>query len=170
MAGANNEYPLLDGIAPSWADISAKIQATGVALFRAKDLKSLNSGSTVEVGVQQRGGRPYQTTFGALSHEAGLTLYMSAALRLKRTLKDAALAQGLVRDGNIAQISLVFFQIDYAFTPPGTVEIFERRLRGCRLLSDTESYSEGTDPATVDYKLHVTERLWVVDGVEVSLL
>jgi len=75
-----------------------------------------------------------------------------------------------VRDGGVVQVSLVFFQVDYLFTPPGSVEIIERRLKGCRLLSDNEAPAEGTDATTVDYKIHVTERVKVVDGVEIALL
>ena len=126
--------------------------------------------SAVEVGVQNAGGRPKQTTTGALSHEGSMTLYLSGAQAFERDLMTAAVAKGLVRNGAIAQISLVRFQIDYLWTPPGAVEIYERRLKGCRLLSDTESPAEGTDPGTVDYKIYVLERVKVIDGREVSLL
>ena len=167
---ANNEYPLLDGIAPSWADVVVKISASGQPLLTTRDIKSISSGSTVEVGVQNAGGRPKQTTTGALSHEGSMTLYLSGAQAFERDLMTAAVAKGLVRNGAIAQISLVRFQIDYLWTPPGAVEIYERRLKGCRLLSDTESPAEGTDPGTVDYKIYVLERVKVIDGREVSLL
>jgi hypothetical protein len=170
MAGANNEYPLLDGFAPSWADCTLKIQATGVSLLTARDIKSINSGSTVEVGTQMAGGRPKQTTSGSVSHEGSFTLYLSGALLFERALKDAAVAAGFVRDGGVAQLSLVHFQIDYVFTPPGSTQIWERRMKGCRLLSDAEAPAEGTDATTVDYKVFVTERVKLVDGVECALL
>jgi len=170
MAGANNEYPLLDGFAPSWADCTLKIQPSGVALVTARDMKSINSGSTVEVGTQMAGGRPRQTTVGAVSHEGSFTLYLTGAQIFERALKDAAVAAGYVRDGGVVQLSLVQFQIDYVFTPPGTTAIFERRMKGCRLLSDAEAPAEGTDATTVDYKVFVTERVKIVDGVECALL
>jgi len=170
MAGANNEYPLLDGFAPSWADINFKIQAQDVALLTARDVKSVTSGSAVEVGTQLAGGRVKQTTTGAITHEGAFTLYLSGAQIFERSLKEAAIAQGLVRDGGVVQISLVFFQFDYLFTPPNTTEIWERRLLGCRLLSDNEAPAEGTDATTVDYKIHVTDRHKLVDGVRIALL
>jgi len=37
-------------------------------------------------------------------------------------------------------------------------------------LSDNEAPAEGTDATTVDYKIQVTERVKVVDGVEIALL
>lgn len=170
MAGANNDYPLLDGFSPSWADAIVKISPDGAPVLRADDIKSINSGSTVEVGIAKAGGRPKSTTVGELSHEASMTLYYTAAVAFERALKNAAVAAGLTRNGGVAQLSLVFFSITYMFTPPGSSEIYERRLKGVRLLSDSDSASEGTDALTVEYKLHVTERVKVVDGVEVSLL
>jgi hypothetical protein len=170
MAGANNDYPLLDGIAPSWADFSLKIQPSGVALVTAKDVKSFSSGSTVEVGTQMAGGRPKQVTTGSLGHEASMTLYLSGAQVFERALWNAAQAAGYTRDGGVVQISLVRFQIDYLFTPPGTDDVWERRLKGCRLLTDSEAPSEGNDATTVDYTLFVLERVKVIDGVEVALL
>jgi hypothetical protein len=170
MAGANNEYPLFDGFAPSWADFTLKIQPIGVALVTARDVKSLNSGATVEVGTQMAGGRPRQSTVGSISFEASMTLYLSGAVQFERALKEAALASGYVRDGGVAQLSLVQFQIDYLFTPPAAVSIIERRLKGVRLLSEIEAPAEGTDATTVDYKLYVTERVKLVDGVQCALL
>ena len=170
MAGGNNDYPILDGYAPSWADFAVKIQATGVSLLTARDIKSLTSGSTVDVGVQKAGGRPKQTTVGEITHECSMTLYLTGARLFEAALKDAAVAAGYVRSGGVAQTSLVQFQLDYVFTPPGTSEIWERRLKGCRVLSDTEAPAEGTDATTVDYKIYVTERVKLVGGVEVSLL
>lgn len=170
MAGANNEFPIYDRIAPSWADFSVKIQPSGAALLTARDIKSLNSGSTLEIGVQMAGGRVKQTTTGSATHEGSMTLYLSGAKEFERALKDAAVAAGYTRDGGVVQLGLVFFQIDYTFTPPGTDEIWERRLKGCRLLSESEAPAEGTDATTVDYTFHVTERVKVVDEVEVAIL
>jgi len=170
MAGANNEYPILDGFAPSWADFTLKIQPSGVALLTARDVKSVNSGATVEVGVQKAGGRPKNTTVGSSSNEGSFTLYLTGAQIFERALKDAALAAGFVRDGGVVQLSLVHFQLDYLFTPPGTSAIWERRLKGCRLLSDKEAPTEGNDATTVDYTIFVTERVKVIDGVECALL
>jgi hypothetical protein len=170
MAGANNDYPLIDGFAPSWADASLKITPTGAPILTARDIKSVTLGSTVEVGVQMAGGRPRQTTAGSISHEAGFTLYATGAKIFERALKDAALAAGLVRDGGVVQISLVFFQGDFLYTPPGAIEIYEHRWKGCRVLSRTTAPAEGTDAATVDYKIYVTDSVEMIDGVPVALL
>lgn len=170
MAGANNDFPILDGIAPSWADFVIKIQPTGASLLNSKDCKSLSSGSTREIGVQMAGGRVKQTTVGSLTHEGSMTLYLSGAVVFERALKEAAEAAGYTRDGGVVQIGLVTFQVDYLFTPPGTTDIWERRLKGCKLLSDSEAPAEGTDATTVDYTFHVTERVKIVDGVEISIL
>lgn len=170
MAGANNEYPLMDGFAPSWADIKCTLQASDVALLELADIKSVASGSTVEIGHQKHGGRPYSTSVGELSHDCKMSLYATGATKLFRNLKDAALAQGFVRDGGVAQISLVHFTFGYMFTPPGTVNIYEQLWKGCRLLNDSEAPAEGTDVLSVDMSIYVRERIRMIDGVQVSLL
>jgi hypothetical protein len=170
MAGANNEFPLFNGFAPSWADCNLKIQPDSVALLSNRDIKSINFGQTVEVGTQYKGGRVNQSTFGQQSVEGSFTLYLSGAQVFERGLKDSAAAQGLTRDGGVHQLSLVFFSFDYNFTPPGAVEIIERRLLGCRLTGKTEAPAEGTDAITRDYTMFVTEAYDMIDGVKCSLL
>ena len=170
MAGANNEYPILDRIAPSWADVSCKMQPLGGSLLVTRDFKSINSGATLDIGSQMAGGRVKQTTFGQLSNTFSFTLYLSGAQQFEKSLRDAAIAAGYVRDGGVVQIGLVFFQFDYLFTPPGSDDIYERRLKGCRLISDAEASAEGTDAMTVDYTAFVTERVKVIDGVEYALI
>ena len=170
MAGANNEFPIIDGVVPSWADVTARITPNGAAVLTSRGIKSISSGADLEIGVEMHAGRVYGTTVGQAKANGSMTLYLSAAQDFIKALKDAALTAGYTRDGGIVQAGLVFFQLDYAFTPPGTDTIWERRLKGCRLIGNTEAPAEGTDATTVDYTLHVTERVEVVDGVEVALI
>jgi len=169
MAGANNDYPLMDGFAPSWADISASIYGEDLDIL-VKHLKSVSGGSTLEPGTQLLGGRPYATSVGSSSHEGKLSLYAIGAQIFMRGLKNAAVAKGFVRDGGIVQVGLVHFDLDYRFTPPGTSSIFERSLRGCRLVGISEAPAEGSDPLVIEYTLSVTDRTEMVDGVQVALI
>ena len=170
MAGANNDYPILDKIAPSWADVTCKVQPLNGSLLVTRDFKSINSGATLDIGVQMAGGRVKQTTVGSLTNTFSFTLYLSGAQAFEKALRDVATTAGYVRDGGVVQIGLVFFQFDYLFTPPGSDDIFERRLKGCRLMSDAEASAEGTDAMTVDYTAFVTERVKVIDNVEYALI
>lgn len=162
---ANNDFPVLDGVAPSWADVIVRLATTGGDLLEMKDISAINSGRTLEVGVAKRGGRDHKRTTGALSQEASLTLYREGYQKLLRGLKAAAPVRG-----NQRILSLVHFHIQFQHTPPGSVEIFERRIKGCRVTTDALNSAEGTDADTVEVGLSVIEIADVIDGEEVVLL
>jgi hypothetical protein len=158
-------YPILNGVCPSWADIQIRISGTDVPLIEMGDIKAINTGSTVEVGEQREGSRLIARTEGAVSNEAGWTLYASGVQRLYRGLKSAAPLLG-----NQRRISLVHFNVNMLWTPQGSAEIFEKRIKGCRILSDTEDSAEGVDAAAVEMALSPLQICRVIDGEEIVLL
>lgn len=160
----NNEYPVLDGMAPSFADITVKAKPNGAALIDMVDIAAINTNTTVEVGEQRgaSGGRVLRRTTGSVSYEASITLYRSGYQKLIRALKDIATTRG-----NQKRVSPVAFDITVQHTPPGDVEIYEYRLKGCRLLGRTMNSAEGTDAETVEVPLSVGEIVDVIDGEEV---
>lgn len=166
---ANNDYPVIDGIAPSWADLVCSIAPTDAPLIDMKAIQSINTGVTVEVGQQRAGGRMMKRTTGSRNDEASATFYYDGYIQLLRGLKNAALAAGFTR-GNQAIVGLVSFSLQIQYTPPGAVEIFETRLKGCRLLGRNLNGSEGTDPIVPDVTLSPAEIVDLIDGVEVILL
>jgi hypothetical protein len=167
----SNTFPLLDGIAPSWADIHVKAAIPGAALFEMGDIAAINTGTTLEIGEQRgaSGGRIVRRTTGASSHEASVTFYRSGFQRILRNLKNAAEAAGHVR-GNQVAVSLVHFGINVQFTPFGDVEIYEYRVKGCRLMSVTRNAAEGTDAQQIEVPLSVIEIVDMIDGKEVVLI
>lgn len=165
LRAANNEFPVIDGIAPSWADVVVKISPTGAALIEMKDIKSVNSSRSVEVGTQKGGGRVMKRTTGDSSQEASMTLYYDGYIKLLRGIKGLAPLRG-----NTRLVSLVTFDIQVQYTPPGSVEIFDRRWKGCRIIGDTANGAEGTDANEVEVPLSVIEIVDIVDGEEVALL
>lgn len=163
----NNEYPVLDGIAPSWADIIVKATPKGAALIDIKDIAAINTGTTVEVGEQRgaSGGRVIKRTTGSVSYEASITLYRSGYQKLVRGLMAIAPTRG-----NQKVISLAHFGIQVQHTPPGDIEIYEYRLKGCRILGRSLNGAEGTDADQVEVPLSVIEIVDMIDGVEVVSL
>jgi hypothetical protein len=160
------EYPVLDGVAPSWADIEVRIaQPGGGVLIEMGDIVSISSGCTVEVGRQKEGGRTIKRTAGDSSEEANIVLYLSGYQKLLRGLKAAA-----PKRGNQRRLSLVSFNILQIWTPFGTSEIFERRIKGCRILGNASDNSEGTDAARIEIPLDPMQVVDVIDGEECVLL
>ncbi len=164
----NNEYPILDGIAPSWADIIVKLTPTsGGVLVDLKDIAAINSASTLEIGEQRgaSGGRVIRRTTGSVSNEASITFYRSGYQKMLRELAKLAPVRG-----NQKLVGLVHFQIQVQHTPPGEEEIFEYIIKGCRLKGRTLNGTEGSDPDQVEVPMSVIEIADIIDGEEVVML
>jgi hypothetical protein len=162
---ANNDFPVLDGIAPSWADVLVKLTANGAPVLDVRDISAINSGISVEYGEQKAGGRVMKTTSGEESCEGSMTLYREGYQKLLRALKDIAPVRGPQK-----LVALVHFDVQIQHTPPGATEIFEYRLKGCRLKGRTLNGAEGTDADKVEVPLHVKQIVDVIDGEEVAHL
>lgn len=162
----NNEYPTLDGIAPSWADVKVRGNSGGT-LIEMVDIAAVNTGVTVEVGEQvgASGGRKLKTTTGKETPEASITLYRSGFQNFLRALKARAPLRG-----NQRLISLVHFDIQFMHTPPGSDEIFEVRIMGCRVVGRTMNDAEGTEAQKVEVPLNVKYIADMIDDEEVVML
>jgi hypothetical protein len=158
---SNFLYPILDGIAPSWADIKVRASGDGVPLIEMGDIQSISTGTTVEVGEQREGGVLIKRTTGSVSLEASWTLYASGYQKFLRGLR----AKMPVRNGQ-RLISLVSFNIVVQWTPPGSTEILEYRIKGCRGLGRKMDSSEGTDAQLVELPLSPMQICDVVDDEE----
>lgn len=176
--------PLLDGVAPSWADISVRISpssggggAVGAVigavanavvgnLLELGDIKAINTGTTVELGEQREGGRVIKRTRGSVSYEASMTLYASGWQKLIKGL----LAVSPKNAQGQSQVSLVNFTVNVQYTPPGAIDILEYSLRGCRILGRGFNGAEGNDATEVEVPLSPIEIVDVVNGVEVVML
>lgn len=161
----NNNFPTLDGVAPSWADSVVTLSTTGGTVLTVEDIKAINTSRTVEVGSQKAGGRVMKTTAGDGSQEASMTLYRTGWQKLLR----AAKAEAPLRS-NVRLISLVHFNVNHQYTPFGDTEIYERRLKGCRIVGDSANGSEGTDAAEVEVTLNVKVIQDMVDGEPCELI
>jgi hypothetical protein len=160
------EFPILDGICPSWADVKVTAVITGGPVVEMKDIKAINSGRSLEVGVQRgAGGRKKKRTTGQPDDEGSITLYRSG-------FQDAlrALAAVAPQRGNERMISLVHFNIIWQYSVLGDPQIYERRMKGCRWMGDTMNDTEGSDPQEVEVPLSVMQIADVIDGVEVVLV
>ncbi len=167
----NNDYPVYDGIAPSWADFKCVITGTTITLLETKDVAAVNTSRSVEVGEKRgaSGGRVMSRTTGASSQEASFTLYYDGYLRMLETLMAQAIARNFVR-GNEVLISLVHFDFQMLHTPPGSTRIFDRRVKGARVIGDSLNPAEGTEATKVEVPLSVIKIADMINGKELVLL
>jgi hypothetical protein len=163
----NQQYPILNGIAPSWADVKVECSIYDGPLVETSDIQAINTSRSVEVGVQRgaSGGRVMRRTVGQGDQEASMNLYRSGYQDLIRKLASVAPSRG-----NERLISLVHFDIQYQYSPPGSVEIYERKILGCRVIGDTMNDTEGSDAQQVEVPLSCVKIVDVIDGVEVVLI
>lgn len=162
------EFPLLDGFAPSWADVSCTLTPSGAALLDISDIKSIKTTLSLDVGEQRgaSGGRVLAVTAGSSKDEAEMTLYYSGFVKMLNGLRPLA---PLVR-GNQRRLSLVRFGLIYQFTPPGSTAIYEVRIKGCRYIGRDMAPAEGPDAVTVDVKLNPMQICDVLDNGEEGVL
>jgi hypothetical protein len=151
----DNEFPILNNIVPSFADIKISFTPLGAPLVPMKMIKSLTFGRSVEVGemVGASGGRVMATTTGTAKYTFGGVFYRPGYEQLEEALEAAA--QSFARRGNEVAISLIHFNADIIWTPPGSTKISHRRVTGIRLISDDNSPTEGNDADEIDCKFHV---------------
>lgn len=161
------DLPVLNGIVPSWADIKVVMTGLGTPLLDMKMITAINNGSTVEIGKSKgaSGGRNMYRTTGAVEEEASMTLLRGGWTQLLRNFRALAPLRQ-----NQRAISLVHFDINVLHTPPGSIEIFEYRIKGCRVAGRSFADAEGTDAQAVEVPLNPIQVVDVIDGVEIAML
>jgi hypothetical protein len=159
---SNFDNPVLDGICPSWCDIQVRIAGIpGGSLIELGDISAIDSGWEVELGEQREGGRIIKRTRGSVTPEASMTVYASGYQKLLRGLR----AQMPLR-GNQRLVSLAHFNINIQFTPPGSDDILEYRIKGCRIGGRKIAAAEGNDAQQIEIPLRPIEVVDVLDGEE----
>lgn len=161
------DFPTLQGDAPSWADIETTFSVYEGKVLDMADLAGVKWGRKVEIGEQRgTGGRLRARTGGRPSYEGSMTIYRSAYLAFMRALMEKAPtdAAGRKRVGKVA------FDILIQFTPEGTDDVHIVNMKGCRLMEDGEDSKDSADPNQIECALHVMEIVNIIDGVEVLLV
>jgi len=164
---ANNDFPLIDGIVPSWSDIGIKITPKGAPVIDSKDIKAIKRTRDGEIGDQlgASGGRVMARTTGKSRPGLTITFYRSGLSQLFEALAPIALKRG-----NQARIGLIPLFIQVQHTPFGSSRIYEWRAKGVRLMGDSMDASEGTEADTVEVTCNPLEIVDMINGVEVLYL
>jgi hypothetical protein len=139
------EYPTLNEVEPSWADVRASFPIYGGQTIVTPDIAAIKWSDKVEVGLVRgtNGGRKSKRTTGQYDCEATITFYRSGW-----GLFRAALAK------KNPKISLVGFDFIIQHTPPGTVDIFNVKIVGCRVMGRSGDMAEGADAEKIEIPLN----------------
>jgi hypothetical protein len=164
---AEQDYPDINGYAPSWADIKVTSSITGGALIDMSDIADISWKDSLEKGVKRgAGGRKMQRTVGQGDCEASITLYRSGYRKLEQALAAVAPTRG-----NQKRIGLVSFNISIVHSPVGA-ELeppYETLLKGCCLKGREGSHAEGPDADKITVPLDVMQIATKENGEEIVL-
>lgn len=140
------EFPTINEVEPSWADLAINIPLYSGPTVQTKDIAAIKYNDKVDVGVKRgtNGGRKTGRTTGQLDNDASITFYLNGwkILRTALASKDK-------------RISLVGFDIMVQFTPPGSPDIISHKIVGCRVVGRTFDLAEGPDPQKIEIPLNI---------------
>lgn len=163
----NQDFPIYDGVAPSWADVKFNFKGYNTPLLQLKDLASFETTASLEVGDMQgaSGGKIIRTTTGASKYEGKMGLYHSGFHDLLDNLGPS-----MPTRGDLRIYGVVFFDVQLFWTPPGSNEIFEKQVNGCRILGNTLAAAEGVEANKIDIPIKVAEVIYVIRGKKYVIL
>ena len=163
----NQDYPLYDKIAPSWADAKFNFKGYTTPLLNLKDLAAFETSVTLEIGEMQgaSGGKVIRTTTGSSKYEGKITLYHSGFHDLLDNL-----GPGMPTRGDLRIYGVVHFDAQLFWTPPGSDEIFEKQVNGCRILGSNLAAAEGVDANKIELPIKVAEVIYVIRGKKYVIL
>jgi len=138
---AQQEYPTLNEVEPSWADLRLSFPLYGGETVITDDVAAVKWSDKVEVGIVRgtSGGRKRKRTTGQSECDCTVTFYKSGWKRFREALAKIN-----------PKISLVGFDIIAQHTPPGTTEIHNVKIAGCRVLGRSADMAEGADADKVE--------------------
>ena len=148
------EYPTLNEVEPSWADIKLSFPVYGGETVITNDIAGVKWSDKVDVGVVRgtNGGRKTKRTTGLLDNDASVTFYRSGWAAFRKVLA-----------AKNPRISLVGFDILIQHTPPGSTEVFNVKIAGCRITGRSGDMAEGADADKIE--IAVNPMLIEEDGI-----
>ncbi len=151
----SGEYPTLNEVEPSWADVTITIALYNGPTVSTPDIAGIKISDKVDIGIVRgtSGGKKRKRTTGQLDNDASITFYQSGWV----LHRDALASVAPVNVAGQRQISLVGFDIMYQFTPPGSTKIFSLKVVGCRVVGRSFEGAEGPDAQKIEIPLNIMD-------------
>lgn len=154
---AEQEFPTINGVEPSWADVKISIPLYSGPTVETNDIAGLKVSDKVTVGVKKgtSGGRILARTVGDLESDGSIIFYLGGWRKFMRTLATLAPDK---------RISLVGFDVMTMFSPPGETDIYKFKIVGGRVIGRTLDLAEGSDAQKIEIPLSIV-RFEEDDGI-----
>jgi hypothetical protein len=145
---AEQEYPTLNEVEPSWADVQISIPVYDGPTVQTNDIAGVKWSDKVDVGVVRgtSGGKKRKRTTGAYDADATITFYKTGWKTMRKALR-----------AKNRKLSLVVFDILIQHTPPGESGIHTVKIVGCRVIGRSGESTEGTDPEKIEIPLSIMQ-------------
>jgi hypothetical protein len=149
------EFPTLNEVEPSWADIRVNFPIYGGQTVVTPDIAAIKWSDKVEVGTVRgtNGGRKSKRTTGQYDCDGAITFYRSGWGIFRTALATRN-----------KKISLVGFDIIIQHTPPGVADILSVKILGCRILGRSLDMAEGSDAEKIEIPINPM-RIEEEDGI-----
>jgi hypothetical protein len=136
-----NEYPTLNEVAPSWADIKITLPIYQGNSVEPTDIASIKWSDKVTPGVVRgvSGGRKKARTVGDYECDCSITFYRNGWEQFREALGSV----------NVA-LSLAGFDVLIQHTPPGSTAVLKTKIVGCRIVGRTADMAEGSDADKIE--------------------
>ena len=143
---ADQEYPTINGVEPSYADVKFEIPLYSGPTIQTNDIAGFKFSDKVTVGLKKgtSGGRIMARTVGDLESDASIIFYLGGWRKFMRGL--AAINK---------KISLVGFDVLTKFTPPGEIDLYKFKVVGGRVIGRSFDIAEGSDAQKVEIPISV---------------
>ncbi len=150
------EFPTLNGVAPSWADLEGPkfiiySGATVAKTVQTADVAAFKWEESLEVGTVRgtSGGRKMKRTSGQGDCNAGVTFYKDGWKLVRKALQEVA------DDNELPGYGHVVFDVLYQWTPPGETDVINLKIVGARAVKSAGSAAEGADADKSEIDLNV---------------
>lgn len=146
-----NEYPTLNGVAPSWGDLEGpSFIIYGGPTIQIADLSAIKWEESLNVGTKRgAGGRKTGRTTGEGDSNGGITFYEEGWQTLLDGLMTVVVAKGLKGYG------MVPFDVVYQFSPPNSSKTRLLKIESARVVKCGGGGAEGPDPNKIETDLNV---------------
>jgi hypothetical protein len=149
----SNEFPTLNGVAPSWADIEGpSFIIQGGPTIKTPDIAAIKWEESIEVGAVRgtNGGRKTKRTSGQGDCSAGITFYLDGW----KIIRDALAAVATLK--NLSGYGKVPFDVVFQYTPPGDdAAIHTLKIVAARVVKVSGNPQEGADADKIETDLNI---------------
>ena len=163
---SNSVTPSNRPTSPYFGDLRISFNVLDGQTFTTDQVKEITCTGTTTIGRQKFGGETINTTRGDTEYAGSIDLYRIGYDDMIAALGEVAPEK---QDGTKAY-GRVVFDVNWKYVIEGeNGRIYQLKMTGCRVLTESFSTSEGVEADSVPIDIFVSSAVKTVNGVKLSL-